>query len=78
MKKVTVRQCPVGDVIRQYAARVADEVRERVGAPVEIIDGAPGDLTISVGIHAVFRKREQLPDVDRIVVAVRSAEMGSR
>jgi hypothetical protein len=74
MKKVTVCRCPVGGMIRQYAARVADEVRKQVGAPVEVVDGSPGDLTVTVGRYEVFRRREQLPDVNRIVEIVRTAE----
>jgi hypothetical protein len=44
---------------------------------VELIDGDPGELTVSIGGHVVARKDKSMPTVDEVLAAVRKAKPGT-
>lgn len=60
--------------IREHAARVADALRRESGVDVQVVDGQKGEFTVQVdGRRVAGKDDDQLPPVDSVVAAVRSA-----
>jgi uncharacterized Zn-binding protein involved in type VI secretion len=50
---------------------VAAALRNEPDVKVSVIDGSPGELTITVDGEEVARKGESLPEINEVVAAVR-------
>jgi len=53
---------------------LAAELRKEPGVQVEVIDGARGELAVSVDGKEVARKNDSVPDTQEVLRAVRAAE----
>ena len=54
-------------------------MRKETGAEVEVLDGARGELTVTVDGQEVAKKGDSMPSAEEVVAAVRKATpLGTR
>jgi hypothetical protein len=69
---VKIRRCPNCPLLQAYAAGLASALRAGLGADVLLTDGKPTEFSVSLDGEAVADRKEGLPSIHDIVVAVSS------